>query len=230
MPDRQIVLVTGASQGIGAATARAFAAGGHAVVLAARDGAKLEALAAELGQGALAAPCDVTDPDSVEALFARIRAAHGRLDVVFNNAGASAPADARRRRQLAGLAAGAVGEPRRRLPGRRGGLPADARAAAAGRADHQQRLDLGARAALRLGALHRVQARDHRADPLAVARRPRLRHRLRPDRHRQRRLRHDREDGRRACRRPTAAWRRSRGSTSPTWRAPSCRWRRCRST
>jgi NAD(P)-dependent dehydrogenase (short-subunit alcohol dehydrogenase family) len=89
MPDRQIVLVTGASQGIGAATARAFAGDGHAVVLAARDGARLEALAAELGQGALAVACDVTDPDSVEALFGRIREAHGRLDVVFNNAGAN---------------------------------------------------------------------------------------------------------------------------------------------
>jgi NAD(P)-dependent dehydrogenase (short-subunit alcohol dehydrogenase family) len=89
MPDRQIVLVTGASQGIGAATARAFADEGHAVVLAARDGARLEAVAAELGAGALPVACDVTDPGSVEALFGRIREAHGRLDVVFNNAGAN---------------------------------------------------------------------------------------------------------------------------------------------
>ena len=73
-------------------------------------------------------------------------------------------------------------------------------------------------AALRLGALHRVQARDHRADPVALARRPRLRHRLRPDRHRQCRLRHDRAHVRRraAGRRP--AWRPSRASTSPTSR------------
>jgi NAD(P)-dependent dehydrogenase (short-subunit alcohol dehydrogenase family) len=92
MPDRQIVLVTGASQGIGAATARAFAAEGHAVVLAARNAEKLEAVAKELGAAATPVACDVTDPDSVEALFARIRADHGRLDVVFNNAGANIPA------------------------------------------------------------------------------------------------------------------------------------------
>jgi NAD(P)-dependent dehydrogenase (short-subunit alcohol dehydrogenase family) len=85
----KIVLVTGASQGIGAATARAFAAAGDAVVLAARDAAKLDALAAETG--GLAVPCDVTDPTSVHALFARIGAVHGRLDVVFNNAGANVP-------------------------------------------------------------------------------------------------------------------------------------------
>jgi NAD(P)-dependent dehydrogenase (short-subunit alcohol dehydrogenase family) len=91
MTDRRIVLVTGASQGIGAATARAFAAAGHAVVLAARDAGKLGAVAAELGPGALAAPCDVTDPGSVDGLFERIGGEHGRLDVVFNNAGTNFP-------------------------------------------------------------------------------------------------------------------------------------------
>ena len=77
MTDRKIVLVTGASQGIGAATARAFADAGHAVVLAARDAGKLDAVAAEIaasGGAALPVACDVTDPGSVEALFERIRA------------------------------------------------------------------------------------------------------------------------------------------------------------
>jgi NAD(P)-dependent dehydrogenase (short-subunit alcohol dehydrogenase family) len=92
MPDRKIVLVTGASQGIGAATARAFAGEGHAVVLAARNADKLAAVARDLGDAATPVACDVTDPDSVEALFARIRSDHGRLDVVFNNAGANIPA------------------------------------------------------------------------------------------------------------------------------------------
>ena len=90
MPDPQIVLVTGASQGIGAATARAFARAGHKVVLAARDAGKLAAVVdglGEVGAGSTAVPCDVTDPASVEGLFARIREFYGRLDVVFNNAG-----------------------------------------------------------------------------------------------------------------------------------------------
>ena len=92
MPDRQVVLVTGASQGIGAATARAFAAAGRSVVLAARNGDRLAEVVSSLGaDGAACLPVatDVTDPDSVEALFARIRDTHGRLDAVFNNAGAS---------------------------------------------------------------------------------------------------------------------------------------------
>ena len=59
-------------------------------MLAARDAGKLEAVAAEIGRPAArcAVRCDVTDPAQVDALFARIGEAHGRLDVVFNNAGA----------------------------------------------------------------------------------------------------------------------------------------------
>ena len=69
---------------------RAFARAGHEVVLAARDAGKLTAVVDGLGDGGAASaavPCDVTDPASVEALFARIAELHGRLDVVFNNAG-----------------------------------------------------------------------------------------------------------------------------------------------
>ncbi len=86
----KIVLVTGASQGIGLATARAFLAQGYEVILAARRQDKLDAAVAELGGGQGIAT-DVTDPASVEALFARIAADHGRLDTVFNNAGTSSP-------------------------------------------------------------------------------------------------------------------------------------------
>lgn len=84
----KIALVTGASQGIGKATAEALAAAGAHVVLAARNADKLAGVAAAIGERALAAPTDVTDPASVDALFAAIAARHGRLDVVFNNAGA----------------------------------------------------------------------------------------------------------------------------------------------
>ncbi|MEO0428391.1 MAG: SDR family oxidoreductase [Pseudomonadota bacterium] len=86
MAERQVVLVTGASQGIGEATARAFAAAGHRVVLAARSADGLERVAGDL-DNALAVPTDVADPDSVSALFAAIKERHGRLDAVFNNAG-----------------------------------------------------------------------------------------------------------------------------------------------
>lgn len=92
MSSNLVVLITGASQGIGKATARAFADAGHKVVIAARSRDKLEAAAAEIGANATAVPCDVADPASVEALFARIGELHGRLDVLFNNAGVNVPA------------------------------------------------------------------------------------------------------------------------------------------
>jgi NAD(P)-dependent dehydrogenase (short-subunit alcohol dehydrogenase family) len=91
MSNPLVVLVTGASQGIGAATARAFAEAGHRVVLAARNREKLESVAGTLGEGATAVVCDVADPASVTALFERIGGLHGRLDVLFNNAGTNVP-------------------------------------------------------------------------------------------------------------------------------------------
>ena len=84
-----VALVTGASQGIGLATARAYAQAGHTVVMAARSAEKLKAAAREIGGEAV--PTDVSDPNSVEALFATIRERHERLDVVFNNAGSNIP-------------------------------------------------------------------------------------------------------------------------------------------
>jgi NAD(P)-dependent dehydrogenase (short-subunit alcohol dehydrogenase family) len=91
MSEALVVLITGASQGIGAATAGAFAEAGHKVVLAARNQEKLDAVASELGGNATAVACDVSDPASVDALFARIADVHGRLDAVFNNAGNNVP-------------------------------------------------------------------------------------------------------------------------------------------
>ena len=91
MSEPLVALITGASQGIGAATARAFAEAGHKVVIAARSKDKLEAAAASMGANATPVVCDVSDPASVAALFDRITAVHGRLDVIFNNAGVNVP-------------------------------------------------------------------------------------------------------------------------------------------
>src|SRR5262245_62136343 len=92
----RVALITGASRGIGAATARAFVAAGAAVTLAARDAAALAALAHELsadGGRAIAVPTDVTDPTAVQHLVEETVRAFGRLDLAFNNAagGGQAP-------------------------------------------------------------------------------------------------------------------------------------------
>jgi len=83
-----VLLITGASSGIGAATARA-AAPTHRLVLAARRLEELEALAAELGgeERALAVRCDVSEWDQVEAMAAAALERFGRIDAVFANAG-----------------------------------------------------------------------------------------------------------------------------------------------
>ena len=91
----KIALVTGAGSGIGRAAAIGLLNDGFTVVLAGRRAEPLQTLAAEAetrGQTALAVPTDVTDPVSVEALFATIERSFGRLDVLFNNAGVNAPA------------------------------------------------------------------------------------------------------------------------------------------
>ena len=80
-------IVTGASSGIGEATARLLAKAGCNVVLAARREDRLRTLAAELGEGALAAPTDVTDPAACAALVARTVERFGSLEILINNAG-----------------------------------------------------------------------------------------------------------------------------------------------
>ncbi|MQA85637.1 MAG: glucose 1-dehydrogenase [Streptosporangiales bacterium] len=85
----RVAIVTGASRGIGAATARALANAGAAVVVAARDEGALAALAEEITAGggrALAVPTDVADPFSVRRLVEQTLGAYGRLDAAVNNA------------------------------------------------------------------------------------------------------------------------------------------------
>ena len=92
MAERKVALITGAGSGIGKATAEVFLADGFAVVLAGREGDKLEAVAKSGGDAqALVVECDVTRPDDVKRLFAATQEKFGRLDVLFNNAGVGTP-------------------------------------------------------------------------------------------------------------------------------------------
>lgn len=86
--DDRVMVITGASSGIGAATAHRAVGDGYRVVLAARNEDKLKELARELGEGkALAVPTDVTEWPEVEALAATAMDEYGRIDAVFANAG-----------------------------------------------------------------------------------------------------------------------------------------------
>jgi NAD(P)-dependent dehydrogenase (short-subunit alcohol dehydrogenase family) len=87
----KVALVTGAGSGIGRAVALGLSKHGYAVVLAGRRLAALETVAAEAGGPCLAVVADVTQEASVDALFERVRASYGRLDLLFNNAGTGSP-------------------------------------------------------------------------------------------------------------------------------------------
>jgi NAD(P)-dependent dehydrogenase (short-subunit alcohol dehydrogenase family) len=86
----RVALITGAGTGIGKATAKALLGAGYQVVLSGRNLDKLEIAIQEIGGTAdncLAVACDVGKPDSVKAMFAKLKAKFHRLDVLFNNAG-----------------------------------------------------------------------------------------------------------------------------------------------
>jgi NADP-dependent 3-hydroxy acid dehydrogenase YdfG len=85
--ERRVAVVTDASSGIGEATARALAADGYRVALLARRVERIEAVAAELGNGSIAIAADVTDRDSIVAAAQRVQEELGGADVLVNNAG-----------------------------------------------------------------------------------------------------------------------------------------------
>lgn len=87
----KVVIITGASSGIGAASARALAQLGCEVALAARSTDKLHALADEIGPNALAVTTDVTNADDVRRMVAQTIERFGRVDVLFANAGIYIP-------------------------------------------------------------------------------------------------------------------------------------------
>lgn len=89
--DGRVALVTGASRGIGLATARALAAAGARVAMLARSAAVLAERAAEMGDRAMAVPCDVTDARAVERALAAVRQGLGEPAILVNNAGIFEP-------------------------------------------------------------------------------------------------------------------------------------------
>src|SRR5262245_34011110 len=91
---RRVALVTGAGSGIGRSAAIALLGDRYLVALVGRRRDKFEETAAQSGASdrALVRPADVTRDDQVKEVFARTKAAWGRLDVLFNNAGMAAPA------------------------------------------------------------------------------------------------------------------------------------------
>ena len=86
-PDGRVAVITGASSGIGEATASALTADGYRVALLARRQDRIQTLAGELGDGAIAIEADVTDRDSILSASERVQDELGRVDVLVNNAG-----------------------------------------------------------------------------------------------------------------------------------------------
>lgn len=87
----EIAVITGASRGIGAQCARIFAQEGAKVALLARGRSQIERLAEEIGDAALALPCDVSSYAEVEAAFAQVTAHFGPASILINNAGVIEP-------------------------------------------------------------------------------------------------------------------------------------------
>jgi hypothetical protein len=192
MQNRKTAIVTGAGTGVGRAVATTLLGKGWNTVFCGRRQAVLDEVVAAAGQTearALAVSCDVTREDQVDALFRTAVDTFGRVDLLFNNAGIELQdLDADRRDPGLGVERHPRREPDRFLP-RAPAAPLRRHAAGSRRwaAASSTTAPISAlRAAAGLGALHCHQARHHRPHQDAGARWPALRHRLRPDRHRQR--------------------------------------------
>ena len=150
MDGERFALVTGAGSGIGRASALALARTGWHVALAGRRAEALEETAGAikaLGRRALPASTNVADPEAVKALFAEVEREFGRLDLLFNNAGAERASRSDRRTDLRPVEGRGRRQSQWHVPLRSRRLRPHEAPEAARRADHQQRLDLGPYAA-----------------------------------------------------------------------------------
>ena len=93
--DNKVVVITGGTDGIGLATAKAFANEGALVYITGRNAVRLNTAVAEIGHGAVGVQGDVSNAADLDRLYAKIKGDHGRVDVVYANAGVSesAPLD-----------------------------------------------------------------------------------------------------------------------------------------
>ncbi|MDA4844380.1 SDR family NAD(P)-dependent oxidoreductase [Hoeflea poritis] len=93
MTEKPLALITGAAQGIGYACAEALAEDGARIILADINGDGVRAAAEKLGRGTVGMVCDMGDMDQINAMFDRIEAEHGTVEILVNNAGVAMPGD-----------------------------------------------------------------------------------------------------------------------------------------
>ena len=189
----KVAIITGAGSGIGKRTALHLLAHGYSVTLAGRRRDRLEETAQESGadERALVVPTDVTDPQAVRALFDRTVEAFGRLDFLFNNAGRSAPSveldEISYEDWRAVVDVNLTGV---FLCTQQAFRVMKSQSPQGGRIINNGSVSASTPRP-NSSPLYLDQTRPHRPDQVHLARRARLQHLLRPDRHRQRGHRND---------------------------------------